>query len=68
MNGQPMQWCNWGWIWAAGAADDIFVVGGPTLGGDNLARPGSMAVADGSVYVADRVGEDVGEPGPSEMG
>ena len=47
-------------IWAAGAADDIFVVGGPTLGGDNLARPGSMAVAaDGSVYVADRVGEDV---------
>ena len=47
-------------IWAASAADDIFVVGGSTLGGDNLARPGSMAVAsDGSVYIADRVGEDV---------
>ena len=47
-------------IWAAGSIDDIFVVGGATLGGDNLARPGSMAVAsDGSVYVADRVGEDV---------
>ena len=47
-------------VWAASSADDLFVVGGDTMGGDELARPGSMALAgDGGVFVADRVGEDV---------
>jgi hypothetical protein len=49
-----------GALWAASSGDDIFLVGGDTIGGSELARPGSMAVApDGSVFVADRVGEDV---------
>ena len=47
-------------VWAASSADDLFVVGGNTFGGSELARPGSMERGpDGGVYVADRVGEEV---------
>jgi hypothetical protein len=49
-----------GVLWAASSADDIFLVGGRSIGGSELARPGSMVgAADGAVFVADRVGEDV---------
>lgn len=48
-----------GALWAANASDDLFVVGGGTLGADDAARPASMVRSDDVVYFADRIGQGV---------
>lgn len=46
-------------VWAANAADHLFAVGGALLGVEQPARPGSLALSDGVVYVADQVGQGI---------
>ena len=48
-----------GALWAANASEDLFVVGGGTLGADDAARPASMVRSDGVIYFADRIGQGV---------
>ena len=46
-------------LWAVNATEDLFVVGGGTLGADDAARPGALAQSGGVVYFADQVGQGV---------
>ncbi|MFT5683109.1 MAG: hypothetical protein ACI8RZ_004036 [Myxococcota bacterium] len=46
-------------LWAANASEDLFIVSGGQLGADDAARPASLALSDGVVYFADRVGQGV---------
>lgn len=43
-------------VWAANDSDKVYVVGGGGVGFAAAARPGSLVVANGRAYAADRVG------------